>query len=105
MTHTYLLVAYNFVVCMFIVVSCICRLGAGNRRVRPLLRTFYNATLVVAMASAIGPLLPFRVDFGVLATWLGIPTLELRVWPDRTNCAFATVVLFGFMVDRYRRRP
>ena len=105
MTYTYLLVAYNFVVCMFIVGSCICRLGAANRRVRPLVRTFYNATMVAAMASAIGPLLPCRVDFGFLATWLALPTLDLRVWPDRSGCAFATVVLFGFMVDRYRRRP
>ena len=105
MTYPYMLVAYIFVVCMFIVGTCVCRLGAGNRRVRPLVRAFYNVTMVVAMASAIGPLLPCRVDFGVLSTWLGMPTLDLRVWPDRSGCAFATVVLFGFMVDGYRRRP
>lgn len=88
MNAVYTLAGINFIVCVGIACSCICRLGAGDKRVLRRIRSFYIASLVISITAALGPVLPM---------WL-------RFWPDIVTTTFAAVVFFGFLCDAYRWR-
>lgn len=88
MSTIYTLAGLNFIVCIGIACSCICRLGAGDVRVLRRIRSFYMASLAISLTAAFGPVLPM---------WL-------RFWPDFVSTSFAAVVLYGFLCDSYRWR-
>lgn len=82
------LAGVHFMICIGIACCCICRLGAGDKRVLRRIRTFYWASLVVSLTAAFGPVLP----------------MSLRYWPDIVPTAIVAVVLIGFLCDSYRWR-